>query len=178
MNPLPPAYAWLDAVQGCPKIITEARALFGVHEGAGPVDNPTILAWAREVGLGDIYTHDATAWCGLFADVVVKRAGKSGPAAPLWALNWRSFGAPSPQASLGDVLVFSRDGGGHVGFYVGEDVSAYHVLGGNEGDQVNIVRILKARCVAVRRPIWTVAQPAGVVPHHLTASGALSSNEA
>jgi hypothetical protein len=51
------------------------------------------------------------------------------------------------------VLVFQRPGGGHVGFYVGEDATAYHVLGGNQGDAVTIARIAKARCVARRWPL-------------------------
>ena len=35
---------------------------------------------------------------------------------------------------LGDILTFKRNGGGHVGLYVGEDKDCYHVLGGNQGN--------------------------------------------
>lgn len=184
MITLPAAYAWLDNIPGPPKMIVEARALYGTHEGVGAADNPEILAWAKEVGFGNSYQHDQIAWCGLFAALIAHRAGKPVPAAPLWALNWKSFGTPQSPAGLGDILVFERrDGrgkliGGHVGFYIGEDATAYHVLGGNEGDMVNIVRIAKTRCVAVRRPIWSVSQPASVKPHILAESGTLSKNEA
>jgi hypothetical protein len=41
------------------------------------------------------------------------------------------------------VLVFERPGGGHVGYYFGEDATAYHVLGGNQGDAVTIARIAR-----------------------------------
>jgi len=51
------------------------------------------------------------------------------------------------------VLVFDRAGGGHVGFYVGEDLTSYDVLGGNQGDRVSIMRLEKSRCVARRWPI-------------------------
>ena len=112
--------------------------------------------------------------------MVVKRAGWDVVAGPLWARNWANFGrkVEDGQAALGDVLVFSRDGGGHVGFYVGEDAGYFHVLGGNQSDQVNITRIAKSRCIAVRRPKWRTAQPAGVVKVQLQASGAVSTNEA
>ena len=50
------------------------------------------------------------------------------------------------------MLVFERDGGGHVGFYVGEDGTHYHVLGGNQDDAVSIAKIAKSRLVASRWP--------------------------
>jgi len=180
MKPLPAAYAWLDAVEGAPRLITEARALFGVTETPGPASTPQIMAWAKEVGLERTYPNDGTAWCGLFAAVVAKRAGWDVVAGPLWARNWANFGrkVERTDAALGDVLVFSRDTGGHVGFYVGEDAGYFHVLGGNQSDQVSFARIAKTRCLAVRRPKWRVSQPTGVRKFHLAASGAVSTNEA
>ena len=83
----------------------------------------------------------------------------------------------SPRASLGDVLVFVRRGGGHVGIYVGDDGTHYHVLGGNQGNAVSIIRIAKARCIAVRR-FYRIAPPANVRPIRLAASGPVSTNEA
>lgn len=110
---------------------------------------------------------------------VVKRAGFEPVAKPLWARNWASFGTKADKASLGDVLVFSRDGGGHVGLYVGEDASAWHVLGGNQGDQVSINRIAKSRLLAARRCPWKISQPSNVRPVSLAAGGGkLSVNEA
>jgi cell wall-associated NlpC family hydrolase len=96
---------------------------------------------------------------------------------PLWARNWARYGQKSPQASLGDVLVFQRPTGGHAGIYIAEDPQCYHVLGGNQSNAVTITRIMKSRCIAVRRPRY-VAQPASVRPYHVAASGAISSNEA
>lgn len=88
---LPVAYAWLRDELG-PKMITEALKLFGTLEAPGARDNPTILAWAKEVGQGDVYVHDSIAWCGLFMAVVAKRAGKPIPDKPLWALSWGEWG--------------------------------------------------------------------------------------
>jgi len=176
----PKGYEWLGTVGPLPKIISEALALYGTLESPGAADNPVILGWAKEVGkdVAAAYGHDAVPWCGLFAAVVAKRADKPVIAGPLWAANWAKFGTAADHASLGDVLVFQRPGGGHVGFYLAEDESAYHVLGGNQGDKVCISRVAKSRCVAVRRPIWATAQPASVKPYHVAASGALSENEA
>lgn len=171
-------YAWLAREPG-PKMIVEALKLFGTMETPGSANNPTIVAWAKEIGgeVADVYKADSIPWCGLFMAVVAKRAGKEIPKHPLWALSWSAFGAKSPAAALGDVLVFVRNGGGHVGLYVGEDASAFHVLGGNQSDRVCITRIAKARLYAARRPLYRV-EPANVRPIRLEATGALSLNEA
>jgi len=62
--------------------------------------------------------------------------------------------------------------------YVGEDDEAYHVLGGNQSDQVMIKRIAKSRLLGVRRCPWRVNQPSNVRVVRLAAGGALSHNEA
>jgi uncharacterized protein (TIGR02594 family) len=186
--PLPAAYAWLAssvrANNGSPFMIAEALKLYGIHEGLGVADNPQILQWAVEAGVSG-YVHDAEPWCGLFMAIVAKRAGKLAPAKPLWALNWTQFGEASPVPSLGDVLVFERETpdhhpAGHVGLYVGQSYTAkfFHVLGGNESDQVNIVREPAERLRAVRRPIYRTL-PANVRPVMLSDDGtSLSKSEA
>jgi len=172
--------AWLAGVDPLPRMVAEGLALVGTREKVGPGDNPVIMAWARELGLADAYTADAVPWCGLFMAIVAKRAGKPAPSNPLWARNWTKFGIvpPGGVAGLGDVLVFQRaGGGGHVGLYLGQDASAFHVLGGNQGDAVNIARIARSRCIAVRRPVYRI-QPDSVRQYNVDARGGLSSNEA
>lgn len=173
---LPTAYAWLANEPG-PKMLVEALRLHGTVETPGAQDNPVILDWAREVGIDSIYHHDATAWCGLFMAVVAARAGKRLPYHPLWALNWARWGEEGGQPELGDVLVFTRWSGGHVGLYVGEDAAAYHVLGGNQHDAVTIARVAKERLYACRA-YYAVGRPANVRPIMLTADGEISTNEA
>jgi uncharacterized protein (TIGR02594 family) len=179
MPTLPPAYRWLTTLAQRPRMIDEALKLYGTAEVAGAGNNPAILAWAGEIG-GDVardYRADSIPWCGLFAAVVAKRAGKPLPVAPLWALSWAKFGTPASAPMLGDIVTFKRNGGGHVGLYVAEDATAYHVLGGNQGDAVSIVRIARDRLFAARRPPYQV-QPATVRPFRLAANGLLSTNEA
>jgi uncharacterized protein (TIGR02594 family) len=174
---LPKQYAWLNTVNP-PKMIVEALKLYGVHEGAGSADNQTLLDWAKEVGLTKTYSHDSIPWCGLFMALVATRAGHAPiPDGPLWALNWGHFGQPGGQPELGDVLVFVRPGGGHVGLYVGEDSTAYHVLGGNSSDQVKIIRIDKHRLHACRQPTYNV-KPASAKPYILAPTGRMSNDQA
>lgn len=181
MKPLPSNYQWLAAEPG-PKMLVEALKHFGILETAGPGNSADLMAWSQELGLSKVYTADSIAWCGLFMDIVATRAGKTLPFSNkdgLWARNWAKFGNAVPEAMLGDVLVFSRGvTAGHVGMYVGEDATCYHVLAGNQGDKVSIVRIEKSRCIAKRRAIFATGQPANVRRVMLAANGQISSNEA
>lgn len=162
-----------------PKILVEAYKLIGTKELLGKDNNPTILGWAEELGLKNIYTADEIPWCGLFMAIVAKRAGKEVVDNPLWARNWLNFGTKQVTAMLGDVLVFERGKtSGHVGIYVGEDDKCYHVLGGNQGDAVSIVRIVKARCIGIRRTAWSVSQPITVRVVKINGTGLVSENEA
>lgn len=176
MIALPAQYAWLRGESG-PKMLVEALALYGIVEGAGDKDNPTILAWAAEVGVAKSYSHDSIPWCGLFIALVAKRAGKEVVDSPLWALSWADFGSPSKCPMLGDVLTFKRNGGGHVALYVGEDVSSFYCLGGNQSDKVCITRIAKSRLYRARRPAYSTT-PENVRTIVLAANGKLSTNEA
>jgi uncharacterized protein (TIGR02594 family) len=179
---LPSKYQWISNETG-PKMILEALKLFGTIEVPGKGSNPTIIAWAKEVGgnVSDVYKTDEIPWCGLFMAVVAKRTGRALPKDPLWALNWGTFGVKSPDAMFGDTLVFVRktatgSTAGHVGLYVGEDDSAYHVLGGNQSDQVCFTRLLKNRLYTVRRPNYNI-QPSNVRKIILSNSGLISTNE-
>lgn len=159
---IPKQYAFLWEEPG-PKLLVEALAWYGTQEKLGPKNTPVIMGWAKELGpdMAKVYTADSIPWCGLFMAYIAWRAGKDLPASPLWARAWASWGDKSPEASLGDVLVFSRIGGGHVGLYVGETLTYYHVLGGNQSDGVNIKLIAKSRCIAVRRQ-YRYGPPANV----------------
>lgn len=178
MKPLPPAYGWIDDLRPLPRMLEEARKLYGTFEVAGPGNNSAIMGWAKETGLTKTFTADSIPWCGLFMAVVAKRAGRPMVEGPLWARNWAKFGNPADRAQLGDILVFRRgQGSGHVGLYVGEDYGAFHVMGGNQSDGVTITRIARDRCIAIRRPTYRKA-PASAKPVQLAANGVLSANEA
>jgi hypothetical protein len=134
--------------------MTSIKSVFGLHEVR---DKPRLQLWLRSDGktLGD---PTALPWCGDAAETAIKTALPkepfTGPLAtnPYWARNWIDFGGSG--MGYGCVGVFERPGGGgHVGFLVGEDSIAYHVLGGNQGDSINVTRIDKGRLLAARWPL-------------------------
>ena len=160
------ALPWLD----------EARRKKGLHEKR---DNGLLRRWLRSDGktLGD---PAKLPWCGDFVETAIALTlpDEDLPANPYGARNWLSFGSTVP-AQMGAVLVFwrgSRSGWkGHVGFYVGEDVTHYHVLGGNQSNAVTIARINKDRLLGARWPD-TAERPDGTVVRR-AAVGAVTTNE-
>lgn len=180
---LPPAYAWLNREPG-PRLLLEFIKVYGTAELTGPGSNPTILAWAKSVGLDRVYRDDSTAWCGLAMAYVAGQAGWDN--APrgnaLLARNWLHWGNPAVKPMLGDVLVFWRGSPngskGHVGVYVGEDATAFHVLGGNQDDRVSIKRLERTRLLEARRCPWRINQPFNVRSVQLAPNGKLSTDEA
>lgn len=165
-----------------PAWLLAAHAKLGTREAAGPANSATILGWAKRLStkvLGIAYNADSVPWCGLFAAACVSEAGLAPPFIALRAKSWGTWEANLRVTHLapGAVLVFQRQGGGHVGFYVGEDDRAYHVLGGNQGDCVSITRIAKDRLIAAR---WPRGVPVigGPVRMKMLAGVPLSRNEA
>lgn len=178
-------YRWLRDIDYIPKHMRVALNLVGTMEFAGSRDNPQILAWAkacRDAGI-DVsgYTADSIPWCGLFMAYVMLAAERVEAAKEvgntLWALNWSKFGVDGGQPELGDILTFKRNGGGHVGLYVAEDNEFYHVLGGNQSDRVNVMRIRKNRMHACRQVRYR-SKPPTIRPYIVTSGGAISENEA
>lgn len=157
--------------------MTIARSYLGVRETPGPANNPTIMGWAKKLGakvLGIAYTDDsATAWCGLFCAEVMTEAGFKPPPIAVRAKSWATWGDPGP-AGVGAILVFQRPGGGHVGLCAAETLTAYQVLGGNQGDAVSLALVAKDRCIAVRWPPGVAPSPSLMVAD----TGPRSHNEA
>ena len=163
-------YAWYE----------EAKRLVGTQEWRGSRHNPTIMGWIKALGtkvLGVAVNDDETPWCGTFVAHCMRVAGIESPPIAVRARSWATWGANLRESHLtpGAVLVFQRPGGGHVGFYVAEDDVCYHVLGGNQSNSVNVMRIEKSRCIARR---W----PRGVTwaggPVFVKSNAPISTNEA
>lgn len=157
-----------------------AQSLIGTREIVGPEHNRTILSWARKLGsriLGISVADDETPWCSTFVAHCIAEAGLTPPPIAVRASSWVDWGANlrADRLAPGAVLVFQRPGGGHVGFYVGEDTATYHVLGGNQGNAASITRIAKDRCEARR---WPRGEPVVGGPVWVNAKGAISKNEA
>jgi uncharacterized protein (TIGR02594 family) len=149
--------------------LTEAYRLIGTREVPGAANNPVIMSWGNRLGariLGIAYTADSVPWCGLFAAHCVAQAGHKPPPIAIRAKAWASFGFALPLTTtrppLGAIAVFTRKGGGHVGFVVAVHSDGdLDILGGNQADAVNVRRFPRARLIALRWPTGApMADPA------------------
>jgi len=150
-----------------------ARSLIGVREVPGSGNNATIMGWAKRLGakiLGITYAADSVPWCGLFAAHVMDHFGIAPPPIAVRASEWSKWGRKLLRPRPGCILTFTREGGGHVGFYIGEDETHLHVLGGNQGDAVSITRIPKTRLSEMRWPNGVPLPATG--PVYLNSRGA------
>jgi len=138
--------AWLKA----------ARMHIGVHEIPGPTHNNKLISLLNTASRwnGVIWRDDEMPWCGGFVAACLVATGIEPVKIAARASSWAAWGVNlrTDRLAPGAILVFQREGGGHVGFYVGEDARYYHVLGGNQKNAVTITRIAKNRLLASRWP--------------------------
>lgn len=171
-----PALAPVSPRAADPRWLVEARKLLGTREIPGPQHNRWIASGWKRLGAG-WFTDDETPWCGLFVAHCIEAAGLPFPKMFPRALEWAKWGkACAP--TVGAVAVFGRQGGGHVGFLVGESHSHYYVLGGNQKNEVNIMPIAKDRLVkegGIRWPL-SLGLPTPGLPR--MTGGVVSTNEA
>lgn len=102
--------------------------------------NPNILACYKAAGSN--LSRDSTPWCAAFATNALKLAGAPAKAT-LSSLAYKGHGTSidlndKTKWRLNDIVVFSRDGGGHIGFFRGYNPSNGSVLiaGGNQSDNL------------------------------------------
>lgn len=134
-----------------PKWLVEARTHLGLAEIKGPQHSPEILKMWRDIKRGGI-KDDETPWCAAFVGAMLERTGIKSSRFE-GARSYLQWGSLLPEPVLGCVVVFSRDGGGHVGFAVGKDQAGnILVLGGNQADAVNIRAFPVSRVTGYRWP--------------------------
>jgi len=157
-----------------PRWLTAAYKYDGLREIRGPKHNPTIIKWLEK--LNAWWRDDETPWCGVFCAAVMQEVGLPYPKLYMRAKAWSDYGAllRPDRLAPGAILVFGRKGGGHVGFYVGEDAGFYYVLGGNQSNAVNVMKLGKSRLVASR---WPRGEPVIGGPVYMK-GGMVSTNEA
>jgi uncharacterized protein (TIGR02594 family) len=103
--------------------------------------NTRILDCYKSVGFN--FTNDQTPWCAAFVGTILKSSGAAA-FKTLSSLAYQTYGQSVPlndksQWRLNDIVVFSRAGGGHVGFFRGYNPTTGSVLiaGGNQSDNLN-----------------------------------------
>lgn len=159
-----------------PAWLIEAEKHIGVREIPGVRHESKILGWWKAIRRGGIKT-DEVPWCAAFVGGCLEAVGivssryESAKSYMDWGI---ALGYPVP----GCIVVFTRTGGGHVGFVVGkDDKNRLMVLGGNQGDKVSVAPFDSARVTGYR---WPGAVPIPHDPMPLYASGNVqsSNNEA
>lgn len=83
-----------------------------------------------------------TAWCAAVVNSALTQSGMQGTGSNM-ARSFLNWGNPTNEPKPGDIAVFSRGDPnaqtGHVGFFQGYDDNGHiRVLGGNQGDAVNV----------------------------------------
>ena len=154
-----------------------AESFIGTAEIKGGQHNPLIVGFAKSIG-NEWVTDDETPWCASFVGAMLRLAGFKSTRS-LRARSYEKWGkavVDFDNAKRGDVVVLSRghpdSGKGHVAFlsHFSNDGDTVHLLGGNQGDQVQISEYDSGRIVAIRRGIGT--KPAGKDPVNLAGVGA------
>ncbi len=153
--------------------ITEANKHIGLYEKKGPDHHPEILKFWKDIKRGGI-KDDETPWCAAFVGAMLERSGIRSSRYES-AKSYLQWGRTLSEPVLGCVVVFTREGGGHVGFLVGKDKAGnLLILGGNQSDQVNIRAFPVSRVTGYRYP---AELPLPTAPIPVLASGELSKRE-
>lgn len=131
--------------------LAEARKHIGLKEIPGVKHNPIIQAWLKD--LGAWWKDDETPWCGVFVAHCLKAGGRDIPKNWFRAKGYEIYGLPLKQPAYGCVATFTRQGGGHVGFVVGEtEKGDLLIFSGNQSNGVNIAAFPKSRATSYRWP--------------------------
>lgn len=140
-----------------------AQRFVGLKEVAGAASSPQVLAMLK---LDNTWPQgDDVPWCSAFVNYIawLLRLPRS---KDLRARSWLAVGLPVDEpfkAEAGfDVVVLKRGSGeqpgpdviaapGHVGFFAGLEGRDVLLLGGNQGDAVNVRRYPRERILGIRR---------------------------
>lgn len=158
-----------------PVWLIEARKHIGQKEYPGAANNPWIVSLWKMIKRGGIKS-DAVPWCAAFVGGCLEAVGIKSTRFES-AKSYMAWGIPLSRPVYGCIAVFSRKGGGHVGFVIADDGKGrLLILGGNQSDAVSIAPFDKNRVVGYR---WPQAVPVPVEPLPIIGSTMKSStNEA
>ncbi len=130
------------------KTIEVALSQYGIKEIRGESDNPEVLKYFDAIGFDGKALKDETAWCSAFVNWVCKTCDLP-YTRRLNARSWLEIGLPTTNPKQGDIVVLWRENKrgwkGHVGFYIRETKTHIYLLGGNQGNQVQIAPYPKTR---------------------------------
>ncbi len=160
--------------------------------GQREVPGPGASAWIRSLWMGlrggswfwtSIGKGDDSKlpWCGAFVAHCLQNCHMAHAQRYASAKAWLEWGTKLSGPAVGALVVFEREGGGHVGFVYGRDTKGrLLVLSGNVGDAVCVAPFPLNRVLGYRWPADVTLQPeVGLSSLPLfQASGTVSTNEA
>ena len=128
-----------------------AASDLGLREIPGKQAAPKIEQWL--ISLRAWWRDDETPWCGVAMAAWFTQCGIKPPREYFRAKAWLDWGQPIDKPVRGCVVVFGRDGGGHVALAVGLTHAMQLVcLGGNQGDRVSLAAFPESRVIGYRLP--------------------------
>lgn len=135
-------------------MLSLASEFIGLQEVKGSVNNPVIVSMFKEIGFKWV-KNDETAWCSCFINYCAKKCELS-MSNKLDARSWLKVGEEIKYPLPGDIVVFWRESKtswkGHVGLFLGYNKAGnIFVLGGNQGNEVNITLYNSERLLGFRR---------------------------
>ena len=132
------------------KALLIALEEYGTKEVAGDKHNPQILKYHQATDLRA--SADEVPWCSAFVNWIMKEAGIKGTNKAN-ARSWAAWGEEG-EGLKGEVAVLWRESPegtlGHVGLVVKRTEHGVWLLGGNQGDMVNISFFPKDRVLSYR----------------------------
>lgn len=142
-------------MHGDPAWLRVAREHIGVQEIPGVNHHPLILQMWRAIKRGGI-KDDETPWCAAFVGFCLEEVGIVSSRFES-ARSYLTWGRQIDKPVHGCIVVFTRNGGGHVGFLTGYTPTGdLLILGGNQGNEVNIRAFPRGRVSGYR---WPLAVP-------------------
>ena len=132
-------------------MLLKALNEYGTKELAGEANSERVLKYHQATDLKA--SEDSVAWCSAFINWVCKECGIKGTNKAN-ARSWLSWGQEG-EGLMGEVVVLWRDSPealtGHVGLVIKKTETGVWILGGNQGDMVNISWYPKDRVLGYRR---------------------------
>lgn len=98
------------------------------------------------------FWHALTAWCASFMSCVLSNSGCKSPNTAR-AKDFLNYGEVLTEPRYGCIVVYDREGGGHVNFFLRESGGLIYGLGGNQNNCVCVKAYKKSDVLGYRWPI-------------------------
>jgi len=138
------------------EVLLRAASQIGVMEVPGAKSNPQIMEYHKYSTIKNLFGFaDSVPWCASFVCWCLEKSGMTSVNKQL-ARSFESWGVSVKDKPLpGDIITFWRtskkSGYGHVGFFLKKTPKGIYVLGGNQGDSVNVTLFSPAKVTDIRR---------------------------